>query len=355
MKFFISAILIVCFGLHGFSQAPSNLPIPPAGVAYSITYEEEEKMFYTVPEGTELEKLSPLDVLKLEKSVVRKQVENRVLDDGASQMIVTILNPEEAYADWPKPVGRYEIDENEIRVYNPAGVLMQSIMPDSAMSAMQEGLKELHANTPLTFQYEFPAMDQEKITELENQGKEVAPLGNGAYKIEDSLKYQVYDPAYKRIFTRFNDLHTGGEVRQWKVFFTTSYGIIMPAVERTTTQVIRPSGACMQRVLEKKYSNYEIKVAEKLQERHRQVVESGRYLGLFPNPAQHQISVNLDATVLPGSVLQVLDALGKTVYSQTDMQPESVVSVDLAARAPGVYYVRVQTTGGPHLMKFIKQ
>ena len=45
---------------------------------------------------------------------------------------------------------------------------------------------------------------------------------------------------FKQIYT---DPKTGGEEKKWQVYTTTESGIIMPGFERTTTKIIRPSGA----------------------------------------------------------------------------------------------------------------
>jgi hypothetical protein len=355
MRIILLLPLLLLLGRSGTAQTPYQLSLPPAGVAYSTAYELEEQSYYTIPEGSDPNELGKLDILKLEKSIVRKRVENAVLEDGSSVLTITILNPAEAYHDWPQPIGRYEIDSSGIRVYSPAGLLLQNIAPDSAMTALHKMTQELNAANEPNFKYDFPVMDTEKITALENEGKEVQALGNDAYQIKDALQYNVYDPAYKRTYSRYTDPKTGGEEKKWQVYTTTESGIIMPGFERTTTKIIRPSGACMERVLDKKYSNYVIKARGKVKERHRQVMESGKYLGLFPNPAKDQVTVNLDDSVLPGSSLRVLDALGKTMYTQQDMQPESAVLVDLQGRTPGMYFIQVQTKGGLRTLRFIKQ
>ena len=138
MRFILLLLVLLLSGRSGTAQILNQLPLPPEGVAYSIAYEEEEQSYYTVPEGSDLNGLSKLDILKLEKSIVRKQVENAVLEDGSSVLTITILNPAEAYHDWPQPIGRYEIDSSGIRVYSPAGLLLQNIAPDSAMSALHK-------------------------------------------------------------------------------------------------------------------------------------------------------------------------------------------------------------------------
>jgi len=53
--------------------------------------------------------LSPLDVEKMRPYTIVKQLEKRITDDNHHETTVTILNPEEAYAEFPHHIGRFEV------------------------------------------------------------------------------------------------------------------------------------------------------------------------------------------------------------------------------------------------------
>ncbi|MCA1764330.1 MAG: T9SS type A sorting domain-containing protein, partial [Flavobacteriales bacterium] len=70
----------------------------------------------------------------------------------------------------------------------------------------------------------------------------------------------------------------------------------------------------------------------------------GQYFTLYPNPAQHQINIQLnDNGVSPNPIVQIRDASGRLVLSQTlnDQQ------VDVSMLKPGFYLVQVMDAGKP--------
>gem|GEM_PF-2182442 len=109
-------------------------------------------------EGMSPSSLSPLDVEKMRPYTIVKQLEKRITDDNHHETTVTILNPEEAYAEFPHHIGRLKINQMGIQIFETNGTLYQNIPADSAYQAEYNTMRNLLANNAPGIMYEFPSV-----------------------------------------------------------------------------------------------------------------------------------------------------------------------------------------------------
>jgi hypothetical protein len=74
---------------------------------------------------------------------------------------------------------------------------------------------------------------------------------------------------------------------------------------------------------------------------------------LFPNPATTQLTITVDRDVPARSVLEVLDAQGRPIFSRGFS--ERTTTVDIADLVPGTYLVRTVMNGAAASRPFIKR
>ncbi|MBK9732607.1 MAG: sulfatase-like hydrolase/transferase [Chitinophagaceae bacterium] len=74
---------------------------------------------------------------------------------------------------------------------------------------------------------------------------------------------------------------------------------------------------------------------------------------IYPNPANDMISVNLD--VKETGLLQVQDALGRTIMEEKLQLSENAHKINIAMLSPGVYLVSVKTGSGISEKSFVKE
>ena len=78
---------------------------------------------------------------------------------------------------------------------------------------------------------------------------------------------------------------------------------------------------------------------------------SGNELVLYPNPATTSLTITCNYTM---NMVTICNVIGKTVYTQHTN--ETNTQIDIAGFPPGVYFVRVTSTGyGDEVKKFVKQ
>ncbi len=72
---------------------------------------------------------------------------------------------------------------------------------------------------------------------------------------------------------------------------------------------------------------------------------------IYPNPAYHGLNVSSGSA---GDVIEVLNLAGVSVYSKIYPKPgKRTLKVD--GLSPGIYFIKIQSDGTSHLMKFVKK
>lgn len=239
-------LLIIPLGLTFILAFAQSLPLPPPGLKYQLNYVVEEVNYYKMAVGTPITSLSPLDMVELREHRTLKQVEMRIEEDGNHATSIIILNPEEAYSEWPTKVGRIEISAAGTRIYQTNGSLYVDLPADAAAQARYAALKENLADRSPQVMYNFPLPPNEAAAnQIQANGGEVNMLSQGAWKISGNGIELLYEPAFSWITraTYQGDQIAEKDIRQYA---PNDQGVLVPQIETTETTVVRPSGACMQ-------------------------------------------------------------------------------------------------------------
>lgn len=75
-------------------------------------------------------------------------------------------------------------------------------------------------------------------------------------------------------------------------------------------------------------------------------------LGIYPNPAKNQITLNFDATVAEGSV-RVFDVMGRTILTQNVSKNTSAYTLDISSLNNGSYFVELVSGDVRGINKFV--
>lgn len=352
MKRILFLFLPILVVYQALGQSPS-LPVPAAGIKYQLNYTVEETSFHKMAAGTSVTSLSPIDMVYLQQHKTVEQTQTLIEDDGDHSTTVTALNPQEAYSEWPTKIGRVEINAAGVQIYQPNGSLYSNLPADSAKQVQYAEMKQhFAANTP-HIMYAFPsAPTAVEITDIQANGGTVLMMAQGAWQISAAGISTLWQPALNRITrtTYAGDAVVEKDTRQYAM---NSHGVLAPQVELLEIPVTRPSGACMQQVIRKQYSNYQVALA--LSERSSRASQGGTATYLAPNPATDETVVRLGAEVRAGSALRVTDLTGRTVFEQHGVQPMTEHRISLAGLPAGFYLLRLETNDGLMVLKFAKK
>lgn len=344
--FTIVALCATCCGI--FAQTE---PLPP-GMKYIVSYTVEEESYYTRPQSTPIESLSPLDKQKMVKNKVVKSVERQVEENGDHTTIVQYLNPDEAFKEWPTPIGSILIDKTGKTVFKKDGSFMVDTPADSAYTAEYEQMKTFMVENDLQLMTELPIPDAANLQTLSNSGYTVTNGQNGSISISDGHLETRFDPAHNTI----SRLYYEGQrpVKTETTIYRITEGVLTPAVERIEIDEVRPSGACMKSVVVKRYTSYAIQ----RNEGDRSVVHGFRPQQgtlIQPNPAAEQAAVLIGMDVIPGSTIQLLNISGTVLQEHGPCYPGSKQHLSLSGLRPGVYFVKLTTREGFKTLKLVKQ
>ena len=250
------ALLSFFFGLGVFavSAQTTTLPTPPQGLKYKLNYNIEETTFHLAADGTTIDALSPLDLDKMRKYTIQKQVERRITDDNHHSTTVTILNPEEAYAEFPHHIGRIEINQAGKQIFDTNGALYRDMPADSAYQAEYNSMRNLLSSGSPGIMYEFPSIpDAGTIQMIEGSGGTATILPNSTWQVTMGTTQTLFEPISSRVTST---VYEGEAVKETRIqkFVYTPQGIYAPLEDLTKKPVVRPSGACMQDVVRKRYT-----------------------------------------------------------------------------------------------------
>jgi hypothetical protein len=339
------------FILNMLAQNPT-LPLPPDGLKHQIIYTVEETVFHRVPQNTPLSSLSPLDKQKTRKFREVKEVTFSIADDGSYMSTTTVLNPEEAYEEWPVPIGRIEVDEQGTRSFSASGTLINETPADSIYSVRYQNMKvDLSSTTPKVL-YSFPLPSSDMLSNLQNDGWAVSNLSNNGVKLQKNGNVIEYNLNTMQVTTSKyqGDLLETKHTLQYQI---STQGILVPALEVKEEPITRPSGACMERVRIKKYENYS--VAMKPSTERSRSLESQISLGLWPNPVSEVLTISIDETVNAGAQVYITDLTGQTCFQTTVKSGDVKVEIFIKNQPNGIYFANIETTAGMKTFKFVKQ
>lgn len=340
--------------LHTAFAQSTYLPSPEPGLKYSISYTLEESNFHMAGTGTAISSLSPLDIEWMRPHTIIKQVVRRVTEDDHHSTSIIILNPAEAYADFPHRIGRIEINQQGIQVYGTDGNLYRNHPTDVEYQADYNSMRTLLSESTVPIMYNFPsAPNSTTIQAIQAAGGTVTMLQGNAWEFSKSGNTTKFEPQSKRITSTKYEGETLKETRIQEYVYT-QQSIYALSEDVTKKPLIRPSGACMEEVTRKRYTNYSVAVIPSERDNHLKA-SSNKSTHLWPNPASSKLTVLLGNAVIPETELKIFDLVGKQVYHQPILQSGSEIEIPLNGWANGLYFVRLETETGLQTLKFIKQ
>lgn len=345
----LAGCFIISLRLEGQINA---IPEPPEGQRFLLSYVVEETSLHSVSNDVQPESLSPLDVEKMRPLTIEKRIERRVSNDNHHSSVITMLNPEQAYSEFPVMLGRIEINQAGKQIYDTKGQLYHSMPADSAYSAHYDLMRQQLADNPVQLMLEFPAMpDGAEIQAIQAEGGMFQVLENNAWKIFKGDEQLLFEPLENKIT---NKRYESGVLKETytRRFVQTNQGIYAPLEELQERQVIRPSGACMTDVVRKLYSDYSVALSST--ERSK-LMKSKTGTEIWPNPAVDQWTLTVGKDVLPESTILIYDLAGTLIYQQSGIQPETSFQISPAAWPDGVYMAHLSTNSGREVIKLLKK
>ena len=77
---------------------------------------------------------------------------------------------------------------------------------------------------------------------------------------------------------------------------------------------------------------------------------------MFPNPANDFLNIQFARSVsIKSATVEIIDVVGKTIFSQSINQPNEIFSINTANLAKGIYIINIQTEGQNNSLKFVKE
>ncbi len=186
--------------LHVATAQSVYLPSPEPGLKYSISYTLEESNFHLAGASMGLNNLSPIDIEWMRPRTTIKMVERRVTEDNHHSTSIQILNPGEVYADFPHQIGRIEINEQGIQVYDTNDALYRNIPADVEYQANYNSMRDLLVDSKVPIMYDFPTLPNEStILAIQADGGTISMLTNNAWELAKAGDVTKFEPEAKRI------------------------------------------------------------------------------------------------------------------------------------------------------------
>ena len=355
MKHFLVFLFFQVF-FYGLGYA-QNIPQPDPGLKQQITFTVSEQTFYKLAAGTPFSAVSPVDMVLLQPHTVLQQVERRIAEDGHYGASISLLNAEEVWADWPTKVARYEINREGVQIYKTNGSLYSSVPKTAEEEQQYADMQVLLASESAPLQATtFPSVPtSSEIAQIQANGGTFQYQSDGSWEVRSGQVMSRFEPGTQKIIR--SDLEGEYVVRQETTQYTTnSDGALVPALETVELPVIRPSGACMEKVTIRRYGEYKIAQTRRRGERDSPYSASGSTgLQLVPNPATEAITLQWGSSLARSGHLHVCDLSGK-VLMQTTLEVGALTHrIELGSYPPGLYFLHVRTDQGYEVLKFVKE
>lgn len=373
---------LVIFSLPLLWSFSSENYLPPPVQNTWTTYDVLEESWFEFAEGTDLETLSPFDVITARHRAVNKRKEIIAGPNGEPLANTIFYDPGEAFEPWMPQIKRIELSGAGIKFFDDQDVLIRetelSPKQDSAMEviaafSMEQGLQNNTQMEPL---------GTSAINDLQSAGFSVQELQTNVWMISNPDTRIIYDSDAK--WVKNERLENGVILQSLERSYTRdASGNYMASQTIYKNYTTLGSGACGAFVSKRTISNYSKgsgplpllskerdkalgqssaadlntgKEEEQQEVLHVLKANSLEDIRLYPNPGTHEVHVVFPALSTSNTFhLIMVDAAG-TVVRQLDDQPGgSSRTINIEALPKGIYFLKISNAQQTITKKFVKQ
>ncbi|MCC7465524.1 MAG: T9SS type A sorting domain-containing protein [Saprospiraceae bacterium] len=321
--------------------------------AFTKSYVLEELSYGKIPEGLERAQISDMDLVAAQMQRLHLKLEETVFPDGHHTQQTTILNgSEEVFSQFPTVISRVFSDSTGISMYDAENKLWRFHPANAAYLEEYNDARADYLVSPPALWNTMPMPTAADLASLESEGYLIELLENDAIRISNSDEEELYEPAQMRYSSKS---YVYGKLEsERKVLFADleGYGVV-PVSEREVRYETRPSGMCMEKIIVRRYSAYEIETGYR--DQPSATPSKIPDFQIWPIPANDVVFVQTPDNLVPATTISLVNASGVLMQEKSGVQPAASIHFDLRALPAGVYFLRAECTSGIQTHKLIKQ
>lgn len=337
------------FLLFVTQMALGQVSSPVVTLQYDMTVES----YYTIESGASIESLSLVDRVLTQMKTEITHTMISIDSTGTHSTTIDLINTTDYFKDWPIKPARFIFDQNGYRILNQSGGLIVDVPNDSLGLAEFNQMKSMLANSGMQPMISIPAApNAQQTAQLQNLGISVEFLDAGKYRITNGQSTTFFDPLNLRLIQTEKEgtIIVSTTIKEYQLATNGNY--LVPSIERVVESVNRPSGACMQSVVKRRYQNY--RMEEPAGPRTGSPEHSTDLASIYPNPAQSEITVAFSNQSDSSAEITVHDFQGRLMFEKQIFSPSGTEKIDMADWPPGFYVVSVFTGQNRQFMKLLK-
>ncbi len=353
-----------------FAFTPVEEASPPPSNS-KVGYDLEVTTRYLLPDGTDVESLSNLDLNRLKEHTLRMHVEKELGNDGFVTTTVTQIEDSQK-EPWMKNPGKIVYDPNGVRMYDSNGQLIQQ--RDYDPEELQSMEMELVDPNLFGKQALLKPLNSNQISQIQSQGVAVTVDSPVEVTFRNGPTEVIQNAERLSLDRRFYENEEIKYRRQSKFLPTADGAHMIPHVNIQRTRETLPGGLCIEKMEIERFHNYKINgvspTAYMAQGAEEETTTNGQTLAttkqnksegkevfrLYPNPAQNEVFVQLENLGKQGTLqLQIINLLGKSVYEQQVSSEEQAVSINIEHLPTGTYFIQLKQGDAQWSRRFVKQ
>ncbi len=316
--------------------------IEPQDYERKLTYTEFETDYYLIDQN-DLDRVSIMDKVKLKELKYEKEYEKFINENDERTTIIRHISSEGTYEDWMNEPEIVVIDKEGVSLYSNKGARINQI--DHAPKYL-----ELAKNigSDLLPVIAFPS--REDINNMKKRGMRVEELGNNFIQVSFNYQQIIFNEDLLSI--EINDLNENGEImhRLNRVFMQLPGGEIVCERIRESTIEILSNDVRAEHVFLRYFSNYRIENTYSKFPK----ASANQSLKVVLNSNQSSAKIEYEPFSKLNSTNITIYSIGgraiKTIYTDHSGKTQ----MDITDLAPGVYIMRIQSSGKTLSEKFVK-
>ena len=346
----------------------------------SVQYNKFKYQYYEVlSEGTDLAEMNSFDILDGELKKEDTQVEKYYNPVDKFTQVTTYNNPEEIGADWMRKPATIVMDMSGTKLFGCDGAYLNEVSFDPENAALFE---EVYAEDDIDIIYDepFPQLTYQDQQELRNAGYIVFGFSSFFIISNDTLRIEVnsteltvteykFDEAGKIEFERYRRWITNQDDPRLNPILSLNVNYILyTTIERAYKTL--DNGTCVRVVKNEQINAFtpnfcstslteDIVATARSKEKNKVTppfISEGKDLKAFPNPAHHQVTINIPAAYLDSDVhIEVINLLGEVVWTKDFRYLGVLEDIPVNNFTPGTYLFSVSNKKQQSTIKFIKQ